>query len=104
MGAVRALRALRFARSSRDCVISRRSSIAMTDPVDALVKDLVEWVGPKGRPYAEAMGAWRTSSPRLPVWEEPNRRGLVQCTHLPGEPAQVVLTAAGLRSLTPVPC
>lgn len=44
------------------------------DPVDALVLDLLAWIGADGRPYAEAMEAWRTSCPRLPVWEEANLR------------------------------
>ena len=48
----------------------------MTDPVDALVLDLLEWIGDCPRPYAEVMEAWRTSCPRLPVWEEANTRGL----------------------------
>ena len=40
----------------------------MSDAVDALILDLLEWVGPHARPYAEVMEAWRTSCPRLPVW------------------------------------
>lgn len=47
------------------------------DTVDALVLDLLEWMGPSPRPYAEVIEAWRTSCPRLPVWEEANERGFV---------------------------
>jgi hypothetical protein len=36
----------------------------------ALVLDLVEWVARQPRTYAEVMDAWRTSCPRLPVWED----------------------------------
>jgi len=54
----------------------------MSDPLDALVIDLLEWIGPRGRPYAEVMEAWRTSCPRLPVWEEANARGYI--VHDPG--------------------
>src|ERR1700744_6814741 len=50
--------------------------------VDSLVLDLLEWVAPHPRPYREGMDAWRTSCPRLPVWEEANDRGFV--TRLPG--------------------
>ena len=50
----------------------------MADVVDSLILDLLEWIGPSTRPYDEVMEAWRTSCPRLPVWEEANRRGLVQ--------------------------
>jgi hypothetical protein len=51
---------------------------ALTDPVEALVLDLLEWLAPAPRPYAEVMEAWRTSCPRLPVWEEANARGLLE--------------------------
>jgi hypothetical protein len=48
----------------------------MADTIEALVADLVEWVG-KGRRYTEVMDAWKTSCPRLPIWEEANARGLL---------------------------
>jgi D-3-phosphoglycerate dehydrogenase len=48
------------------------------DTVESLVVDLVEWVGRRERTYRETMDAWRTSCPRLPVWEEANDRGLVE--------------------------
>ena len=49
----------------------------MDGPVEALILDLLEWLDASPRPYAEVMEAWRTSCPRLPVWEEANRRGLL---------------------------
>lgn len=49
----------------------------MTDPVEALIVDMVEWLAEAPRGYAEAQNAWRTSCPRLPVWEEAAERGLV---------------------------
>ena len=45
--------------------------------VEPLILDLLGWLGEKGRPYAEVMDAWRTSCPKLPVWEDANDRGLV---------------------------
>jgi hypothetical protein len=45
--------------------------------VEALILDLLEWVTQRDRTYDEVMEAWRTSCPRLPVWEEANDRGLV---------------------------
>ena len=51
--------------------------MAESPTVDALVLDLLDWIGPTPRPYAEVMDAWRTSCPKLPVWEEANDRGLV---------------------------
>jgi hypothetical protein len=71
----------------------------MSDPVDALILDLLEWVGTRPRPYAEVMDAWRTSCPRLPVWEEANARGLLTQVHEPGRAAQVLVTPAGLRHM-----
>ena len=45
--------------------------------VEALILDLLEWVTQRDRTLEEVMEAWRTSCPRLPVWEEANDRGLV---------------------------
>ena len=49
----------------------------MTDTVDNLILDLVEWVERRERTYQETMDAWRTSCPRLPVWEDACERGFV---------------------------
>jgi hypothetical protein len=49
----------------------------MSDPADALLLDLLEWVAVRERPYADLMDAWRTSCPRLTIWEEANDRGLL---------------------------
>lgn len=43
-----------------------------------LVRDLVGWVAEAPRPYAEVMAAWRTSCPRLTVWEDAIDAGLVR--------------------------
>jgi hypothetical protein len=43
----------------------------------ALVLDLVAWVGEAPKPYDEVMAAWRTSCPRLQVWEDAVDHGLV---------------------------
>lgn len=67
----------------------------MTNSIDALILDLLEWIGPDPRAYAEVMEAWRTSCPRLPVWEEANARGLLERRHEPGKAAMVALSAAG---------
>jgi hypothetical protein len=71
----------------------------MSDPVDALVLDLLEWIGPHAKPYAEVMEAWRTSCPRLPVWEEANARGYIERTHLDGAGALVSISPQGLAFL-----
>ena len=49
----------------------------MTDTVEALILDLLDWLMVRDRTYDEVMDAWRTSCPRLPVWEDANERGLI---------------------------
>jgi hypothetical protein len=45
--------------------------------VEALIVDLLQWLAERERTYEEVMSAWRTSCPKLPVWEDANDRGLV---------------------------
>jgi hypothetical protein len=45
--------------------------------VDTLILDLLEWLATRERTYEDVMEAWRTSCPKLPVWEDANDRGLV---------------------------
>jgi D-3-phosphoglycerate dehydrogenase len=71
----------------------------MTDPVAPLVLDLLEWIGREPRPYREVMDAWRTSCPRLPVWETANEQGYLEHTHHPGSEAQVALSERGRKFL-----
>jgi hypothetical protein len=71
----------------------------VSDPVEALIIDLLEWIGPGGRPYAEFMEAWRTSCPRLPVWEEANTRGYIEREHSVQGGARVSLSPLGLDTL-----
>ena len=52
--------------------------------VEALILDLLEWVTRRDRTYEEVMDAWRTSCPRLTVWEEANDRGLIVRENLNG--------------------
>jgi hypothetical protein len=56
----------------------------MSCVVESLVLDLIEWVAGRERTYEETMDAWRTSCPRLPVWEEANERGLVETAAVGG--------------------
>jgi hypothetical protein len=71
----------------------------MSENLDTLILDLLEWVGPHPRPYTEVMDAWRTSCPRLPVWEEANDRGLLDRTYVAGEGRFVSVSAEGARFL-----
>jgi hypothetical protein len=67
----------------------------MSDPVDALLIDLVTWIAREDRDYLDVMDAWRTSCPRLPVWEEANARGLVTRKFESGRGPVVCVTTAG---------
>lgn len=71
----------------------------MPDPVDALILDLLEWISPGARPYREVIEAWRTSCPRLPVWEEANERGFIEYHHSQGSEAVVSVSALGAKFL-----
>jgi hypothetical protein len=70
----------------------------MSDTVENLILDLLEWLGSKERTYRDTMDAWRTSCPRLPVWEDANDRGLVETEYANGE-SLVRVTPAGLALL-----
>jgi hypothetical protein len=49
----------------------------MSDTLRPLMIDLVAFVADRPRPYAEVMDAWRTTCPRLTVWEDAMEAGLV---------------------------
>lgn len=42
----------------------------MHEPASLLMIQFLDWVASRSRTYAEAMDAWRTSCPRLSVWED----------------------------------
>ena len=66
----------------------------------ALTIQLLSWIESKPRTYVETMEAWRTSCPRMPVWEDAISDGLVA---LEGNAAMraraVVLTERGRAML-----
>jgi hypothetical protein len=66
----------------------------MSETVDALILDLLAWLAREERSYRDTMEAWRTSCPRLPVWEDANARGLVARATANGQPV-VRLTQSG---------
>jgi hypothetical protein len=70
----------------------------MIDTVESLILDLLEWLEYRERTYEEVMEAWRTSCPKLPVWEDANDRGLVTIAQVNGR-SLVQTTPAGLDLL-----
>ena len=71
----------------------------MSSGVETLVLDLLEWIGPGRRPYTEVMGAWQTSCPRLPVWEEAISRGFIEHHLEPGHGTYVSISSLGAEYL-----
>jgi hypothetical protein len=71
----------------------------MTDNLENLVLDLLEWLGPTPRPYPEVLDAWRTSCPRLPIWEEANDRGFIERPPAQGRGQLVSVSDVGAEHL-----
>ena len=44
----------------------------------ALTLQLLEWIQLRPRTYAETLEAWRTSCPRLSIWEDACIDGLIE--------------------------
>lgn len=65
--------------------------------LDSLVLDLLEWLAREPRTYTQTMDAWRTSCPRLAVWEEALDRGLIE--RKPGG-NRIAVTGPGRSFLT----
>ena len=61
-----------------------------------LTIQLLQWIEARPRSYAESIDAWRTSCPRLSIWDDAAIAGLVQVVpSRNGTPATVVVTAEG---------
>lgn len=65
----------------------------------ALILDLLEWVAEGPRTYQEVMGAWRTSCPRLPIWEDAVDAGFVRLEAGGNSTRFARVTAQGLEFL-----
>jgi hypothetical protein len=77
----------------------RDPGVTLADNVNDLVLDLLEWLGFEPRPHFEVLDAWRTSCPRLPVWEEANARGFVERVNLAGRGLCVAVSEVGTAHL-----
>jgi len=66
----------------------------MNHAPDALVLDFVEWIAAGPRRYCDVMDAWKTSCPRLTIWEDAIDQGLVQRCRIDGE-LSIETTEAG---------
>jgi hypothetical protein len=50
----------------------------MPESVNLLMHQFLAWIAARPWTYAEAMDAWRSSCPRLTVWEDALIDGLIQ--------------------------
>jgi hypothetical protein len=70
-------------------------AVMTRNDLDPLILDLLEWIGREPRSYADVIDAWRTSCPRLTVWEDAIDRGFAVREHVKGCEVMIRLTAAG---------
>lgn len=66
--------------------------------LDPLIDDLLRWVDREPRELSEVLDAWRTSCPRLTVWEDACDRGFLERRPEHGA-VRVAVTPAGRRFL-----
>ena len=71
----------------------------MSETADPLVLDFVEWVAREPRAYAEVIATWKTSCPRLTIWEDATERGYVVRQTMPGIGLTIAVTQDGERLL-----
>ncbi len=68
-------------------------------PADPLVLDFVEWIAREPRLYSEVVATWRTSCPRLTIWEDASDAGYVGRKTVAGVGMIVAITTAGVQLL-----
>jgi len=71
----------------------------MSEAADPLVLDFVEWIAREPRAYSEVIGAWKTSCPRLTIWEDAADRGYVARETVAGFGLVVKVTEDGRNIL-----
>jgi hypothetical protein len=75
------------------------------DPARALTLQLLEWLDRQPRAYAEVMDAWRTTCPRLAIWEDACADGLIDCDQsrerivTPSKKGRELLQASGSTAI-----
>jgi hypothetical protein len=71
----------------------------MVDTADPLVLDFVEWIARQPRLYSEVIATWRTSCPRLTIWEDAADCGYVVRETIAGFGMIVTVTEDGEKFL-----
>jgi hypothetical protein len=83
------------------CCVSLAAN-PMTESTKALTLQLLEWISYQPRTYPEVLDAWRTTCPRLSIWEDACIEGLIE--YDPGGDRIVSVSPKGqelLRTLSP---
>lgn len=65
---------------------------------DALTLQMLEWIAQGQHSYREVLDVWRSSCPRLTIWEDACADGLIDSA--PGMSGKVTLSAKGKELLT----
>jgi len=70
------------------------------ESVRYLTLQFLDWIAASPRTYGDVIDAWRTSCPRLPVWEEAITKGLVRRANGTSmREAKVLITDKGRHAL-----
>jgi hypothetical protein len=73
----------------------------MSSDVDGLTLQFLEWVAAKPRTYSDVMDAWKSSCPRISIWENALHDGLIRVERDSGsQSSNVTLTPHGRSLLT----
>lgn len=65
---------------------------------DALTLQMLDWIAHGTHSYAEVLNVWKSSCPRLTIWEDACTNGLVESA--PGMSGVVSLTEKGRNLLS----
>ena len=66
---------------------------------DPLVLDFVEWIAREPRAYSEVVDTWKTSCPRLTIWEDAAEGGYVARQTVAGLGLVLTVTEDGRKVL-----
>ena len=74
--------------------------VTQDDPARYLTLQFLAWIAETPRTYGEVIDAWRTSCPRLPIWEDAIANGFVRRgSGATLRDAKVTITASGKELL-----
>lgn len=65
--------------------------------MNALTLQFLEWVAQRPRTYAQTMDAWRSTCPRLTIWEDALNDGLLEMHEVRDSAHVVERCARGVR-------